>query len=272
MALVEVDAVDDPLDRLVERRVVEDDVRGLAAELEREPLAAAGEAALDLLAHLGRAGEGDLVDGCLHERRAGGAVPGQDVHDAGGQLGLAQDVAEGERGQWRRLGRLEHGRVAGGERGSELPGEHQEREVPGDDLADHPEWPRTPVEESVLELVGPARVVEEVRRGERQVDVARLLDRLAAVERLEHRELARALLQDARDAEEVLGALASRQARPGREGLPRGGDRGGDVLGSGLGDLGERLLVPGRERREVAAGPGRDPLAADEEAVALRDR
>ncbi len=35
VALVEVDAVDDPLDRLVERRVVEDDVRRLAAELER---------------------------------------------------------------------------------------------------------------------------------------------------------------------------------------------------------------------------------------------
>ena len=37
------------------------------------------------------------------------------------------------------------------------------------------------VREGVLELVGPARVVEEVRRGQRQVDVARLLDRLAAV-------------------------------------------------------------------------------------------
>ena len=36
LALVEVDPVDDPLDRLVERAVVEDDVRGLAAELERE--------------------------------------------------------------------------------------------------------------------------------------------------------------------------------------------------------------------------------------------
>ena len=36
MALVEVDAVDDALDRLVERAVVEDDVGGLAAQLERE--------------------------------------------------------------------------------------------------------------------------------------------------------------------------------------------------------------------------------------------
>ena len=36
LGLVEVDAVDDALDRLVERGVVEDDVRRLAAELERQ--------------------------------------------------------------------------------------------------------------------------------------------------------------------------------------------------------------------------------------------
>jgi hypothetical protein len=41
--LVEVDAADDPLDGLVDGRVVEDDVRRLAAELEREPLRGAGE-------------------------------------------------------------------------------------------------------------------------------------------------------------------------------------------------------------------------------------
>src|SRR5262249_17945603 len=49
VALVEVDAVHDPLDRLVERRVVEDDVRRLAAELERQLLPGPGELALDRL-------------------------------------------------------------------------------------------------------------------------------------------------------------------------------------------------------------------------------
>src|SRR5919197_1418007 len=47
-----------------------------------------------------------------------------------------------------------------------------------------------------------AGVVEEVGRGERQVDVARLLDRLAAVERLGHGQLAASLLEDAGDAEQ----------------------------------------------------------------------
>src|SRR5215210_995130 len=80
VALIEVDPVDDPLDRLVERRVVEDHVRGLAAQLERQLLAGAGELALDRLAHVGRAGEGDLVDVALDDRRAGAAVAGDDVH------------------------------------------------------------------------------------------------------------------------------------------------------------------------------------------------
>ena len=73
---------------------------------------------------------------------------------------------------------------------------------------------RPAVREGVLELVRPARVVEEVRRGQRQVDVTGLLDRLAAVERLGHGELARALLQDPRDPEQVLGALGRSQLRP----------------------------------------------------------
>src|SRR3712207_6917895 len=48
------------------------------------------------------------------------------------------------------------------------------------------------------------RSVEEVRRGQRDVDVAGLADRLAVVQRLQDGELAGALLQDAGDPEQVL--------------------------------------------------------------------
>ncbi len=88
-------------------------------------------------------------------------------------------------------------------------------------------WPATPigrgvdVREGVLELVGPPGVVEEVRRGERKVDVARLLDRLAAVHRLQDGELARALLELPRDPEQVLRALGAGQVAPGRRRTPR---------------------------------------------------
>src|SRR6266487_2288436 len=58
--LVEVDAVDDAFDGLVERRVLEDDVGRLASELECEALARPRRGALDELADLRRTGEGDL--------------------------------------------------------------------------------------------------------------------------------------------------------------------------------------------------------------------
>ena len=168
----------------------------------------------------------------------------------------------------RRLGRLEHDRVPARERRRDLPREHQQREVPRDDLAGDADRPRAAVRERVLELVGPARVVEEVRGGERQVDVARLLDRLAAVQRLEHRELARALLQDPRDPEQVLRALGAGQRRPAvLERRARDADRLLHLLGGRLADLGERLLGRRRDRRVRLARL--EPLAADEVAVAL---
>ena len=82
-----------------------------------------------------------------------------------------------------------------GERGRQLPRGHQQREVPRDHLAGDAERARLRAQPGVLQLVRPARVVEEMRSGERDVDVAGFLDRLAVVEALQHRELAGSLLQ-----------------------------------------------------------------------------
>ena len=268
MPLVEEDAVDDALDGLVERRVVEDDVGRLAAELEAQALGGAGDAALDQLADLGRARERDLVDALVLDQRLPDRRPaGDDVDDAGRQVALGDDLGQRERGQRRRLGGLEHDGVAGRERRRDLPGRHQQREVPRDDLPGHAERARRRAVARVLELVGPAGVVEEVRGRERDVDVARLADRLAVVERLEHRELAGALLDRARDAEEVLRALAPGQVAPDRlvRG-PRRRDGGVDVAGPGLGDLGQRLGRRGVDRRHRLARAGAE-LAVDEDAV-----
>jgi hypothetical protein len=123
--------------------------------------------------------------------------PGHDVRHTGRQLGLLEDLRQQQRRQRRRLGRLEDRGVAARERGRELPGRHQQREVPRHDLPDDPVGLVPAPRHGVLQLVGPAGVVEEVRRGQRDVDVARLADRLAAVDRLDHRQLARALLDEA---------------------------------------------------------------------------
>ena len=80
----------------------------------------------------------------------------------------------------------------------------------GHDLADDPERRDLARDDPVAELVGPAGVVEEVRRRERDVDIARFAQRLAAVERLDDRQLARPLLDQPRDPEQVLAAFAVR--------------------------------------------------------------
>ena len=181
--------------------------------------------------------------GCSTSARPGLAGAGDDVDDAGRQVGLLADVGEQQRGERRGLRGLEHHGVAGGERGRDLPREHEQREVPRDDLRGDAERPRVRAEPGVLELVGPAGVVEEVRRDQRDVDVARLLDRLAVVERLEHGELARALLHEPRDAVEVLRALGAGGLRPHPGvGAARGLHRAVDVGVARHGDLGEHLL------------------------------
>ena len=183
--------------------------------------------------------------------------PAMTLTTPGGRSHSAMISASVERRQRRRLGGLEHDGVAGRERRGDLPGRHQQREVPGDDLPGDAERARRGAVARVLELVGPARVVEEVRGRERDVDVARLADRLAVVERLEHGELAGALLDRARDAEEVLRALAPGQVAPdGLVGLARGRDGGVDVGRPGLGDLGERR-APSRGRWSRPSPPCR---------------
>ena len=203
-------------------------------------------------------GEGDLVDaGMLHERHPDGARPRDDVDDAGRQLGLLAHLGEEERRERGGRGGLEDDRVAGGQGRRDLPGQHQQREVPRDDLRGHAERDRATARERVVELVGPARVVPEVGRGERDVDVAALLDRLARVHRFEDGELAAALLEDPGDPEQVLRPLLARQLAPAPVlGTARGLDREIDVDGGGARDLGEGLLrggVHAREHRAIRA-------------------
>ena len=138
MALVEKDAVHDAFHGLVERRVVEDDVRRLAAEFHRHLLVRARERAHDDLADLRAARERDLRgERMIHHRRAGFAGAADDVHHARRQSGLLQDLAELQRGDARGLRGLDHDAVSHRQRGRDLPRHHQQRKIPRDDLADH---------------------------------------------------------------------------------------------------------------------------------------
>ena len=93
----------------------------------------------DPLAGLDRAGQRDHVDvGVGDERLAGRVVvaAGDDVEHARGQE-LGRELGQPQRRQRRRLGGLEHDRVAGRQRRADLPDRHHQRVVPRRDLADH---------------------------------------------------------------------------------------------------------------------------------------
>ena len=171
---------------------------------------------------LRRAGERDLVHVfVLDQQGAGAAVAGDDVHHAGRQADLVAQLREPERGQRRVLRRLEHDRVPQRDRRGDLPRQHQQREVPRDDLPDHAD--RHLARELGARQLRPAAVVVEVPRDERDVDVARLADRLPVVQRLEHGEEAGVLLDAAGDRVQVAGPLVARPAPTsrGRRRAPR---------------------------------------------------
>ena len=205
-----------------------------------------------------------------HRGGTGGAVAGDDVDHPRRKVGVLQHLGQQQRGQRRGLRRLQHDGVAGGQGGGQLPGRHQQREVPGDDLAHDAHRPRLGAGEGVVQLVGPAGVVEEVRRRQGQIHVAGLLDGFAAVERLQHGELPGPLLQQPGDAVQVARPHAARRVPPSRlVGLAGRQHPPVDVLGPPDGERRQRLAGGGVHggRRLLAAGWGH--LAADEQPVVV---
>jgi len=232
-------SVEPALDRGVQVGVVEHDERALAAELERERHAAPGGALADHAPDLGGAGEGDLVEALVpHQCRARAAVAGDHVEHALRQAGLVRQLGERERREGGVLGRLEHDGAARRERGRHLPRQHQQREVPRDDLATDAH--ARPARELALEQGGPTGVVVEVPRHQRDVEVARLADRLAVVERLQHGQQARVLLDLAGERVEVARAAVATERLPG-------GQRGAGGA-HGAVDVGVAALGAQRER------------------------
>ena len=99
-----------------------------------------GELAHDGLADLGRSGEGDFGRvGWPMTAAPVSPAPVTKLTTPGGSAGVLEDLRQLEGGDGGRLGGLEDDAVAHGEGRRELPGQHEEREIPGDDLADDAE-------------------------------------------------------------------------------------------------------------------------------------
>lgn len=138
----------------------------------------------------GRAGESDFGDALAAGQRFAclATITLHDVQHAGRQQIADQfdQHADPQRGLF---GWLEHDAVTGSQRRSELPGGHQEREVPRDDLPDHAQRLMNVIGNSITVDFGSAAFlstqhaseVAEVIGGERDISVEGFADRFAVV-------------------------------------------------------------------------------------------
>jgi hypothetical protein len=274
------------LERLLPERVVvgehvgEEHVGALAAELERDRDEVLGRVLHDEPAGGGLAGERHLGHAVRRCQRLAG-VDAEAVHhvDHAGRQQVGDELHQQAHAQRGLLGGLEHDRVAGRERGRELPRGHEQREVPRDDLPHHPERLVQVVGHRVLVELGHGALlradaggeVTEVIDGERQVGRQALADRLAVVPRLGHGQPLERALHAIGDRVQEGRALGGRRLAPRVLGRVRRVEGELDVVAGGGRHLAERLTRHRRDVLEVLALDRLAPLAADEVLVAWRE-
>ena len=118
---------------------------------------------------------------------------------------------------------------------------------------------------SPLHLVGDPAEVAEARRGARDVEAARVADRMTGVAALQGGELVGVGLDGVGEAEQQAAPLGGGQRPPAGEGVVGGVHRPVDVGGTGLGDLGDHravVRIDDLDRRPVDPV---DELVADEQ-------
>ena len=172
LAVVEENTKVDPGNGIVNVGVVKDDVGALATKLEGDLLQVGACCSLhDLTADDGGASEGNLVN--VHVRGNGGTggltKAGDDVDDTRREASLLDELCGVEGRKRGLLGGLEDDSVAASNGGADLPGPHEEREVPGDNLTansnglllDVAEGVCVGVDDLALDLVGEAAIVSQ---------------------------------------------------------------------------------------------------------------
>jgi len=157
------------------------------------------------------------------------AESGNDVDNAVGYAGLGDQLGQSQRGERGLLGRLQNNSAAGCQRRAELPGSHQQREVPRDDLPDDADRlaERVGVEvrsrhvrdgdvDGVALDLGrpPGHVVEQVR-GKGHIGGLRDKEWLAVVERLQLSQLVDVLQDQVAYLPHDAPALGWRHPAPG---------------------------------------------------------
>ena len=123
--------------------VVKDDVRGLATQFQIDALEIGARRVFEQAPPgAARAGEHHDVDVAVqaHGLTDDPAFAGDNVEHAVGQARLVAQLGQPHQAQRGNLRRFDHDRVACGQRRGDFPRTDHQREVPGDDGADHADW------------------------------------------------------------------------------------------------------------------------------------
>ncbi len=284
MALVEEQGEVGTLDRLIHVCIGKYNVRAFAAEFECDALQVRLRGGLhDQVPNLGRAREGDFVHVHVARDRLAGSrtVAGQDVHHSFRETCLDDQFTDAKRRQRGLLSGLEHDDVAARQGGPELPGLHEQRKVPRDDLTDYADRLEAGIAEVVpvdrdgapMHFVRPSSVVAVARNRERQVGSERDAIRFAVVEAFQAGQLVRVFFDQVGQSVHQLSTFGSRHfaPRPLLEGLAGRLYRSIHILLVGCSDLAD-FFTRGRVNRGKGLAGGRlRPPVVDEKFV-RRDR
>lgn len=295
LTVVVVDTKVDPADGLLDVGIVEHNVGRLAAKLKGDLLQVGSSSSLhDLATDNGRSSEGNLVN--IHVRGDGGtgslAIARDEVENTSGELGLVDELSEDEGRKGGLLGSLHDHTVTSGQRRADLPGKHEKREVPGDDLTadtdlefqvsvvniDSITWRgggtyrllAGVVEHVGLNinglsgnLVGPAGVVPQAANDGTDISSS-VANGLAVVERLDSSEKLRVLLGEVGKSVQQNRSLVRSNGLPGGPESLAGGNNGEiNILLGGLADGGNDLLSRGVDDLELLLVHTLNPLAVD---------
>ena len=217
---------------------------------------------------------------CRRQGGAGGrAVTRDDVDNAVGEAGFLGQGSDTQGRQRRLLGRLKDDRAAGRQGGAPLPRLHQQREVPGNDLADDADRFVTGVAEVrpfdgdglALDLVGPAGVIAVALDGQGQVRGQGIVIRFAVVKRLQSRQRLHLLIHQVCQAIQQAATFRGAHSPPGSflKCFASRRDSQVDVRTIGLGDLADDLSGRRVERGKGFSGNAVYPLAPDKHGLTL---
>src|SRR5258708_12904355 len=120
------------------------------------------------------------------QRLAGCAIAGHDVDHAVRESDLLTNLGESQRGKRRELRRLQNDSVSRSQRRSNLPCEHEQRKVPGNDLANHAA--RRVAGKFRLDELRPSGMMIKVANNQRNINVPALPYRFPVVDLLANYE------------------------------------------------------------------------------------